>query len=167
MDAFWTAILTSLIPAVTVVALVAFAGRVFDGVSRRKREQECARDRERWQSTAAHQKEEQRAREKARFRQAAEQTEQNDASGKRRFSSPGGSVKDENYYGRILGLSGQVNVDAVKSQYRTLVAQYHPDKVHHLGPKLKEVAEKEMKEINEAFEYFRRKYGHTELKGVM
>ncbi len=162
MDAFWTAIVTSLIPAVAVMALVAFAGRVFDGLTRRKREEECARDRERIQAEAAHQKEEQRARAEARSHQGKQQNEQREDSGKRRCSSAGSAVKDENYYGRILGLSGQVTVDAVKSQYRTMVAQYHPDKVHHLGPKLKEVAEKEMKEINEAFEYFRRKFGHTE-----
>lgn len=159
MDAFWIAIITTLIPAVTVMALVSFAGRVFDGVSQRKREQESARDRETSRSQAAHQKEETRASADANFRQKAKQNEKHDTSDKQRFSSAGGVVKDDKYYGRILGLSGQVTIDGVKSQYRAMVAQYHPDKVHHLGAKLKEVAEKEMKEINEAFEYFKRKYG--------
>jgi DnaJ like chaperone protein len=39
--------------------------------------------------------------------------------------------------------------------------QYHPDRVAHLGPKLREVAEHEMKEINEAYDFFRRKYGFS------
>ena len=63
------------------------------------------------------------------------------------------------HYGRILGLSGKVTHAEVKRKYRELVSQYHPDNVNHLGPKLKDLAEREMKAINEAFEYFKRRYG--------
>lgn len=59
---------------------------------------------------------------------------------------------------RILGLRGSVTRDNIKKAYRDLVSQYHPDKVSHLGPKLKAVAEKEMKEINEAYSYFKAQY---------
>lgn len=38
------------------------------------------------------------------------------------------------------------------------ISYIHPDKVHQLGEKLKEVAEQEMKKINEAYNYFERKY---------
>ncbi len=67
-------------------------------------------------------------------------------------------VKDERYFGRVLGLRGEVDRATVKRQYRELVVQYHPDKVEHLGAKLKAVANSEMKEINLAYEYFKNKY---------
>lgn len=38
------------------------------------------------------------------------------------------------------------------------MAQYHPDKVSHLTPALREVAEKKTMESNEAYEYFRVTY---------
>ena len=71
------------------------------------------------------------------------------------------STKTEQDYGRVLNLQGQVRAEDVKRRYKELAAQYHPDKVSHLGPKLKELAEAEMKEINEAYDYFRRKYEIT------
>lgn len=61
-------------------------------------------------------------------------------------------------FARALGLSGQVTRDEVKRRWRELSAQYHPDKVQHLGPKLRDLAESEMKAINEAYDYFKGKY---------
>jgi len=117
-----------------------------------------------WQQEQERIKEEHRRQEK--FREAQEQERLNEEKEHRnrqeearRESSSRGStrVKDEKYYGGILGLSGRVSFDDVQSRYRALVVQYHPDKVNHLGPKLKELAEREMKEINEAFGYFKRR----------
>lgn len=62
-------------------------------------------------------------------------------------------------YGKILGLTGRVTWEDVKRRWRELSKQYHPDNVQHLGPKLREVAEKEMKAINEAYQHFRERYG--------
>jgi len=67
-------------------------------------------------------------------------------------------IKKEAYYGRVLGLSGKITKEDIKKYYRKKVAEYHPDKVASLGKKLREVAEEEMKQINEAYEYFRKKY---------
>ena len=39
----------------------------------------------------------------------------------------------------------------MRRRYYELASQYHPDKVHLLGPKLRELAEIEMKTINEAY----------------
>ena len=61
-------------------------------------------------------------------------------------------------HGKVLGLSGQVTRYDVKTRWRELSRQYHPDNVQHLGPKLREVAEQEMKAINLAYEYFKKKY---------
>jgi DnaJ like chaperone protein len=47
----------------------------------------------------------------------------------------------------------------IKNRYRELVKQYHPDRVAHLGPKLREVAELQTKEINEAYNFFRANTG--------
>jgi uncharacterized membrane protein YhaH (DUF805 family) len=63
--------------------------------------------------------------------------------------------KDMLYYGQVLGLNGKITFSDIKQKYRELVAQYHPDKVNHLGPKLRKVAEDEIKEINEAYHFFR------------
>lgn len=85
--------------------------------------------------------------------------QQQEESRRTHFDNQKGRIKDEMYYGRILGLRGRVTAVDVRIRYRELAAQYHPDKVNHLGPKLKEVAEREMLEINEAFAYFKKKYG--------
>lgn len=70
--------------------------------------------------------------------------------------------KDEKYYGSILGLKGAVTFSDVQRIYKQLVLQYHPDRVSHLGPKLRLVAEQEMKEINAAYQHFKSKYGKVE-----
>jgi DnaJ like chaperone protein len=67
-------------------------------------------------------------------------------------------VREERYYARILGLQDDITPEKVKSSYRKLAVQYHPDKVSHLGIKIKKVAESEMKKINEAYEYFQKQY---------
>jgi DnaJ like chaperone protein len=67
--------------------------------------------------------------------------------------------KDERYFETILGLRPEKTPDDIKNRYRELVMQYHPDRVAHLGPKLREVAEQQMKEINEAYNFFKSKYG--------
>lgn len=61
-------------------------------------------------------------------------------------------------FANVLGLSGRMTRDEVKRKWKQLTIQYHPDKVAHLGPKLRDVAEVEMKAINEAYDYFRTKY---------
>ena len=58
----------------------------------------------------------------------------------------------------VLGLVDPYDMDEVKSAYRTLIAQYHPDKVSRMGDEIREVAERKAKEINAAYDFFRRKY---------
>ena len=59
---------------------------------------------------------------------------------------------------KILDLKGDVTPERIKEQYRKRVAEYHPDRVEHLGPKLKKLAEQEMKDINRAYDHFKKKY---------
>jgi hypothetical protein len=50
---------------------------------------------------------------------------------------------------------GPITPDALRRQYRLLMAAYHPDRVSTLGRKLRELAEEETKAINEAHTYFK------------
>ena len=61
----------------------------------------------------------------------------------------------EQYYA-VLGLEPGADMDEVKRAYRKLSMQYHPDKVSHLGDEFKAVAEEKMKEINQAYDYFKK-----------
>ena len=61
-------------------------------------------------------------------------------------------------HGKALGLEGKLTPDEIKKKYRQLMTQYHPDKVLGMGDEIREVAERKAKEINEAYDYFRKKY---------
>jgi DnaJ like chaperone protein len=56
----------------------------------------------------------------------------------------------------VLGLSKGADMSAIKKAYRKLSMQYHPDKVTHLGAEFQKVAEEKMKEINAAYDYFKK-----------
>jgi DnaJ like chaperone protein len=61
----------------------------------------------------------------------------------------------EQYYA-VLGLEPGADMETVKKAYRKLSMQYHPDKVRHLGDEFRVVAEEKMKEINQAYDYFKK-----------
>jgi DnaJ like chaperone protein len=69
-----------------------------------------------------------------------------------------GTVDSEGQYYAVLGLEPGADMDTIKKSYRQLSMKYHPDKVAHLGAEFKSVAEDKMKEINSAYDYFKRKY---------
>ena len=50
-----------------------------------------------------------------------------------------------------LGLEEEATFEHVRSAYRELVKGYHPDKVAHLGPDLRRLAEAKTKEINSVY----------------
>jgi DnaJ like chaperone protein len=79
---------------------------------------------------------------KAGFRAGAAQTEE---------------FAEDKYYA-ILGLAPGTGFADIKAAYRKLSMQYHPDKVGHLGEEFKAVAEEKMKEINNAYEFMKRKF---------
>lgn len=84
-------------------------------------------------------------------------TEAKYRAGYRGTAEPAGEISEDKYYA-ILGLSPGADFSEIKAAYRKLSMKYHPDKVGHLGQEFKEVAEEKMKEINNAYEYLKRKF---------
>lgn len=68
-------------------------------------------------------------------------------------ATPYGST-DQHY--AILGLEPGADMKTIKKAYRTLSMKYHPDKVGHLGEEFRSIAETKMKEINVAYDYFKK-----------
>ncbi len=112
----------------------------------RKREEDKAR-REQDKADDLRKRAERAAKERARkVSEAAEET----------FREEDRQVELE--HGKALGLQGKLTPDEIKKKYRELMTQYHPDKVRNMGDEIREVAERKAKEINEAYDYFRKKY---------
>lgn len=65
----------------------------------------------------------------------------------------------EEYFYSILNINRNSSVDEIKKAYKEEIRKYHPDKVEHLGEEFKEIAEKKTKDINKAYNYFRKKFG--------
>ncbi len=51
----------------------------------------------------------------------------------------------------VLGVSEQACPEEIREAYRSLIAQYHPDKVATLGPEIREVALRKSQQITEAY----------------
>lgn len=51
----------------------------------------------------------------------------------------------------VLGLSGHVTRGQAKKAWRELLVQYHPDKVAHLAPEFRALAEEKTRALNEAW----------------
>jgi len=59
-------------------------------------------------------------------------------------------------YYATLGLEKGADMEEIKKAYRKLSMKYHPDKVGHLGDEFQKIAETKMKEINAAYDYFKK-----------
>ncbi|BBO66936.1 hypothetical protein DSCA_08660 [Desulfosarcina alkanivorans] len=53
---------------------------------------------------------------------------------------------------RVLEIAPGASREAIRAAYRRLAAQYHPDKVQHLGKELRALAEKRFREIQQAYD---------------
>jgi DnaJ like chaperone protein len=67
--------------------------------------------------------------------------------------------QEDNRAYRILGISPDASNEQIRSAYRKLAAQYHPDKVANLGKEFTDVAEEKFKLINEAYGEIRSQRG--------
>jgi len=52
----------------------------------------------------------------------------------------------------VLNVSSGADIQEIRRAYKSLMSQYHPDKVASLGPELKEICERKTKEINSAYD---------------
>jgi DnaJ like chaperone protein len=66
--------------------------------------------------------------------------------------------ENDRAYG-ILGVSPEASIEQIRSAYRKLAAQYHPDTVANLGEEFTAVAEEKFKLINEAYGEIRTQRG--------
>lgn len=66
------------------------------------------------------------------------------------FTEPEWLHSDDPY--QILGISKETTQEEVKLAYKKLAAQYHPDKVNHLGKEFQELANKKYLKIKWAYD---------------
>ena len=57
----------------------------------------------------------------------------------------------------VLEIEAGASENEIKTAYRRLAAQYHPDKVQHLGKEIQKLAELRFKEIQRAYDFLIRK----------
>lgn len=69
-------------------------------------------------------------------------------------AAAGQDLADKHY--ATLGLDKGASMEEIKKAYRKLSMQYHPDKVAHLGDEFRAIAEAKMKDINAAYDYFKK-----------
>lgn len=80
-------------------------------------------------------------------------------AGKYSYDNPETSqVEKESYYRTVLGLTGEVSESELFKCYKEQALRYHPAALEHLGPDSVILAESKFKEINAAFEYFKKRY---------
>ncbi len=68
-------------------------------------------------------------------------------------------VKDTLQAYQILEIEENVTNAEVKKAYHRMAARFHPDKVSHLGPEFKQMAEEKFKAINQAYQEIRKQRG--------
>jgi hypothetical protein len=56
----------------------------------------------------------------------------------------------------VLGLKANATTEEIKNAYRQKIAQYHPDKVSHLGEEFRHLATEHARRINDAYAELRR-----------
>jgi hypothetical protein len=77
------------------------------------------------------------------------------------YSATATEQEKDAYYGGLIGLMGKVTREEIRTKYIDLISMYHPDRVQHLGPELRELAESKSKEINAAYDWLKIRYRIT------
>ena len=82
----------------------------------------------------------------------------NNSHSARRKAEPK-AKESERYYRDVLGVSEADGEQEIRAAYRSQLAKYHPDKVTHLGDEFYELASFRTKDIIQAYDYLKNKYG--------
>ena len=69
---------------------------------------------------------------------------------KKEEDEDGGSDPIESAFA-ILEVPIDATSQEIRTAYKKKIAQYHPDKIHHMGKKLQQLAQNETQKINEAY----------------
>ena len=75
-----------------------------------------------------------------------------ESAGQRQRPSDDGDRPDTRDPYTILGIAPGASEAEIKSAYRRLAAQYHPDKVQHLGREFQDLAAKRFRDIQDAYD---------------
>ena len=62
------------------------------------------------------------------------------------------------YYLNILGLNKSASADEIKTAYRSLAKEFHPDKLSGMSQGIKDMAKEKFQLIQEANEYLQKNY---------
>lgn len=54
---------------------------------------------------------------------------------------------------QVLGVTEDARTEEITRAYRSLIAQYHPDRVARMGPEIRQLAEEKSQQINSAYEF--------------
>lgn len=66
----------------------------------------------------------------------------------------------EDHYRFVIGVPRDAGEDEVRSAYRTQLNRYHPERVTHLGTEFHDLASRRTRELIEAYEFLKKKYGY-------
>jgi DnaJ like chaperone protein len=62
-------------------------------------------------------------------------------------------------YYKVLGLKQDADINTIKTTYKRLMKEFHPDKTSHLSPVERNKSEIRAKEINEAYNKIKKEKG--------
>jgi len=88
----------------------------------------------------------------SRLRRAYQASSTSSAYARKEQAAPGRQEAPEEDPHKILGVQHSASEQEIKSAYKRLAAQYHPDKVQHLGKEFQELAHKKFVAIQKAYD---------------
>lgn len=88
---------------------------------------------------------------KARYRKKKDENHKDEKENRK--------ISKEEMYAKTLGLKGKVKKTDINKAYKKKMKEFHPDRILNMAEELQKLALKRTKEINEAYEYFKKKYG--------
>ena len=89
---------------------------------------------------------------RSRLKRASQAASAYSSHSERRQSPPDKEEADEEDPYKILGIQPGASKEEIRAAHKKLAAQYHPDKVQHLGKEFQELAHKKFVAIQSAYD---------------